>query len=84
MRLSKKATLNWNTTFTANAVDDAPMDYIEFQQLCVRLHINDAMTAAKFFGLSWRTCQRYHFGNLPIPGPVARLLRSRIPRELYT
>jgi len=75
MRLSKKHTVNWATSFTEAAPDTAPMAAAEFRSLTARLGINDSLTAARTFGLSWRTCQRYHYGKLDIPGPLARLLR---------
>jgi len=75
MRLSKKHTVNWATSFTEATPDLAPMAPAEFRRLTAKLGIGDSLTAAKTFGLSWRTCQRYHYGDLAIPGPLARLLR---------
>jgi hypothetical protein len=75
MRLSKKHTVNWSTRFNVATPDRAPMSQAEFQTLCLKLQINDGLTAAKAFGLSWRTCQRYWYGALSVPGPLARLLR---------
>jgi len=82
MRLSKKHTVNWATSFTEATPDPAPMAPAEFRQLVDLLDINDSLTAAKIFGLSWRTCQRYHYGDLAIPGPLARLLRAAVAHGL--
>lgn len=75
MRLSKKSTISWATAFAHNVPDRAPMRQAEFKQLCGEMDINDSATAAELFGLSWRTCQRYWYGETDIPGPLARLLR---------
>lgn len=74
MRRSFKSTVNWNTTFK-ETLDEEPMATPEFRELCRRLKINDALTASKLLGPSWRTCQRYWHAEAPIPPPVARLLR---------
>jgi hypothetical protein len=76
MRLSKKGdTASWASSPKTNVVDVDLMSRDEFRQLCADLGINDCLDAAELFGLSWRTCQRYHYGDLDVPGPLARLLR---------
>ena len=82
MRLSKRGTLNWATTFKGTTADYAPMGKDEFQILCLKLQITDSLMAAKAFGLSWRTCQRYWYGTLNIPGPLARLLRLAVEYQI--
>jgi hypothetical protein len=75
VRLSKKGGLSWSSSSRVVITDEYPMANTEFQQICKHLAINDPVTAAQLFGLSWRTCQRYWYGELVIPGPLARLLR---------
>jgi hypothetical protein len=75
MRLSKRGTVNWATTFQTTTPDNVPMSRDEFRHLCATLAINDSRTAGELFGLSWRTCQRYWYDDLAVPGPLARLLR---------
>jgi len=75
MRLSKRHTISWATTSKVNTPDPFPMSQEEFQFLCTQLHINDAVTASEMFGVNWRTAQRYWYGKLPPPPPLARLLR---------
>jgi len=75
-------TTNWATSFKTVARDKHPMSKQEFQTLCIQLKIGDAMTAASLFGLSWRTCQRYWYGDLKVPGPLARLLRISAQNSL--
>lgn len=78
MRLSKRGTTNWATTFQTKTADNAPMSRDEFRRLCTTLAINDSRTAGELFGLSWRTCQRYWYDDLAVPGPLARLLRLAV------
>jgi hypothetical protein len=59
-----------------------PRTTVEFRSICQRLQINDNVTAAELFGLSWRSCQRYHYGELDIPGPLARFLRLAARHKL--
>jgi len=75
IRISRKVTVSWATAPQAPIPDPYPMSQTEFQQLCRELGITNAITAAELFGLSARTCQRYHYGKLDVPGPLARLLR---------
>jgi DNA-binding transcriptional regulator YiaG len=81
MRLSKRHTVNWTTTFETTTPDTAPMSQAEFKQLCKLLKITDSEMAAKLFGLSWRTCQRYWYGDMAPPGPLARLLRIAVRHD---
>lgn len=83
IRLSKKGgTLNWTSSPGVAVTDPRPMSAKEFQRLCRSLRINDSLTAARLFGLSWRTCQRYYYDELPVPGPLARLLRLAKAKKL--
>jgi hypothetical protein len=78
IRLSKKSTRNWASSPQVSTPDRKPMSQKQFQAACEVLGIDDNVTAAKAFGLSWRTCQRYWYGEIEVPGPLARLLRLAI------
>ena len=83
IRLSKKgSSLNWASSPSINVKDRRPMTAKEFNAACATLGIGDHVTAARLFGLSWRTCQRYHYDELSVPGPLARLLRLAIKHKL--
>jgi hypothetical protein len=85
MRISRRGgTISWATTFKVTVADDAPMSKEEFQHLCRVLKITNSEDAAVLFGLSWRTCQRYWYGDLDVPGPLARLLRIAVQQKLTT
>jgi len=75
MRISTRASKNWASTPTTRPKPTTPMSTDEFKAICAQLKIDDNGTAAELFGLNWRTCQRYHYGELPVPNPTARLLR---------
>jgi hypothetical protein len=77
MRISLRATKNWASTppTRPNPKARTPMTRDEFQALCTKLKINDNETASLLLGPSWRTCQRYWYGELAPPEPLARLLR---------
>ena len=78
MRLSKRGTLNWATSIHIAMPDQWPMSTEEFQKLCAKSDITNSKIAAELFGLSPRTCQRYWYGELDVPGPLARLLRLAV------
>lgn len=82
MRLSLKQTRSWASNPSEAVVDKRPMSTEEFQTLCYDLKIYDNVTAARLFGLSWRTCQRYHYGEQEIPGPLARLIRLAVKHNM--
>lgn len=76
MRLSTKQTRSWASVGVPPDMSDPhPMDQHEFQKLCAALHIKDCVTAGTLFGISWRSCQRYYYGEQLVPPPLARLLR---------
>lgn len=75
MRISTRASKNWASTPRVKPPVHKPMTQEEFQALCHALKIEDNGTAAELFDLNWRTCQRYWYGELQVPGPLARLLR---------
>jgi hypothetical protein len=54
----------------------------EFQMLCVALRIDTPVQAGELLGMSWRTAQRYWYGETAIPGPLARLLRIAARKRL--
>jgi hypothetical protein len=60
------------------------MEQEEFQHACLTLKITNAIDAAQLFGLSWRTCQRYWYCELEVPGPLARLLRVMVRQKIDT
>ena len=82
MRISIRATKNWASTPQVKAKPHTVMRNGEFKSLCAALKIADNATAAELFGLSWRTCQRYWYDELAIPGPLARLLRAAVRHNL--
>ena len=82
MRLSKKATASWASSPQVSIPDANPMTKEEFQFLCTKLGIDDNVTASELFGLSWRNCQRYWYGETDTPGPLARLLRLAYRHKL--
>jgi hypothetical protein len=51
------------------------MTEIEFRVLCATLRIDGNEIFADLFGISWRTAQRYWYGEIHPPEPLARLLR---------
>jgi hypothetical protein len=78
MRLSLRASKNWASTppkRTSVAPRRQPMTTAEFRSLCAQLDINDNETASELLGPSWRTCQRYWYGELDPPESFARFLR---------
>ena len=76
MRLSLRATKNWASTPPKRKTKPpAPMDKVEFRYLCAVLKIVDNETAEELLGPSWRSCQRYWYGELSPPDTLARLLR---------
>lgn len=83
-RVSRGVTVNWSTTFQVSTPDEYPMEQDEFQHACRTLKIGNAADAAVLFGLSWRTCQRYWYGELGVPGPLARLLRVIVRQKIDT
>jgi hypothetical protein len=82
MRLSLRATTNWASTPRIKFKAPPPMTRNEFRELCTALHIDDNGTAAELLGPSWRTCQRYWYGELPPSDPIARLLRLAVRHKL--
>ena len=78
VRRSTKQTVSWASSTGQAIPDRRPMSVREFRRLCEQLEIEDCVTAAKAFGLSWRNCQRYYYEETPVPGPLARLLRLAI------
>ena len=82
MRLSKKATASWASSPGVTIPDAHPMKKEEFQFLCTKLDITDNVTASELFGMSWRNCQRYWYGETDTPGPLARLLRLAYKHKL--
>jgi len=83
MRISLRATKNWASTPATKAKPVKPMSNTEFRHICAHLDIADNETAAELFGVSWRTCQRYWYGEIDPPEPLARLLRAAI-RHKFT
>lgn len=85
MRISRRGvTVSWATTFKVTVADAVPMSKEEFQHLCKTLKITNSADAAVLFGMSWRTCQRYWYGKLDVPGPLARLLRVMVRQKIDT
>ena len=85
MRLSRRGgTISWATTFKTTVPDEHPMEQEEFQRACRTLKITNSADAAVLFGMSWRTCQRYWYGKLDVPGPLARLLRVAVRQKIDT
>jgi hypothetical protein len=83
MRLSKRgSSLNWASSSPTLKHDTIPMPNAEFRQLCLELDIKNNVLAGELFGLSWRNCQRYWYGELAVPGPLARLLRLAAAQHL--
>ena len=82
VRLSKGITLNWGTSFKDPTPITPVMTAEEFRHLCAELKITDSQQAAELFGLSWRTCQRYWYGELQVPQPLARLVRLAAAQKL--
>jgi len=78
MRLSLRGSKNWASTPARNIPTPKPISKTEFRRLCTKLAINDNETAAELFGISWRTAQRYWYGESAVPEPLARLLRAAI------
>lgn len=75
VRISKKVTRTWASSPQISITDRRLMKAAEFQRLCTDMGITDCIKGGEAFGLSWRTVQRYWYGELPVPGPLARLLR---------
>ena len=82
MRISIRASKNWASTPRTKPKPVPPMTKDEFHALCAKLKIGDNETAAELLGPSWRTCQRYWYGELPIPPVLARLLRAAVVHGL--
>lgn len=83
IRLSKKgSTVNWASSPQVIIKDKRPMKPKEFVELCTKLKIDDCVTAGELFGLSWRTVQRYWYGEMDVPGPLARLLRLMAKKKI--
>jgi len=82
MRLSKRGTTNWASTPQRKLTAPKPMSKLEFQTLCTRLHIDDNGTAAELLGPSWRSCQRYWYGEQVPPPALAQLLRLAARHEV--
>jgi hypothetical protein len=83
VRISKKApTHTWASSPGILAKDPRPMRVAEFRAVCKSLKINDCVTAARLFGVSWRTAQRYWYKEIEVPGPLARLLRLAKKQKL--
>ena len=78
MRISLRASTNWASTPRTKPKPSQPMTQEEFQLICAALKIEDNGTAGELFGLNWRTCQRYWYGELQVSGPLARLLRLAV------
>jgi len=76
MRISLRATKNWaSTPAKKTKILHPPMTKEEFRSLCLQLKITDNETAEELLGPSWRSCQRYWYGELAPPETLARLLR---------
>jgi len=82
VRISKKGSLGWSSSPGIATPDQHPMKVEEFRAICKRLQINDCVTAARLFGISWRTAQRYWYKEIEVPGPLARLLRLAKKRKM--
>jgi len=83
MRTSRRGTtISWASSPQESIPDQWPMSKEEFHLACTDLGIKDGGTAGEVFGLSARTCQRYWYGELTIPGPLARLLRFAVRQEV--
>lgn len=82
MRLSTKHTDSWASNPRQTVKDTRPMSTEEFQTLCYDLGLHNNLLAAKTFGTSWRTAQRYWYGEQDVPGPLARLLRLAVAKNL--